>query len=268
MTSIERGGVSCLFACLFAAMASAAGAQTVDFLSGQTASEAVVAGAPYSGDGSTTVKLTLYDGTRIERNVTARFYRDSAGRLRREQTVIGLEALNPSSDSVKVVTIVDPVAGVIYSLSPALLAYRIPIDRRAPAGQPPPPPPPPAPAGGVTYPGVPPPPPPAPPRPKEESLGTRQIEGITVIGRRTVTTIPAGQIGNDRPLEISDERWESPDLKVLVLSRHHDPRTGEVEYRLTNINRAEPPRDLFTVPSNYTIVDAPPPPPPPPPRRR
>ena len=67
-------------------------------------------------------------------------------------------------------------------------------------------------------------------------------------------TIPIGQIGNDRPIEITDERWESPDLKVLVLSRHHDPQTGDVEYRLTNISRGEPPPDLFMVPADYTVL--------------
>jgi hypothetical protein len=242
------------------AVASGAGAQTIDFLSGETAMGSVVPGVPYSGESVVTVKLTLYDGTRIERNVTARFYRDSAGRIRREQTILGLAALNPSSDSEMIVTIVDPVAGVVYALNPgSRTAHRIPIDRRALGGQPPPPPPPPpAPAGGVTDPAAPP-PPPLPP--KEESLGTRQIQGLTAIGRRTRQTIPAGRIGNDRPIEITDERWESPDLKVLVLSRHHDPRTGDVEFLLKNVRRAEPPPALFTVPPDYTIVDAPPPPP-------
>ena len=74
------------------------------------------------------------------------------------------------------------------------------------------------------------------------------------IGRKTITTIPAGQIGNDRPIEITDEQWESAELKLLVLSRHHDPRTGDVEYRLTNVSRAEPASYLFTVPSDYTVV--------------
>jgi hypothetical protein len=48
-------------------------------------------------------------------------------------------------------------------------------------------------------------------------------------------------------------------LKVLLLSRHHDPRTGDVEYRLTNLVRGEPQRGLFTVPSEYRIVDVAPP---------
>ena len=91
---------------------------------------------------------------------------------------------------------------------------------------------------------------------RTESLGTRQIEGLMARGRRTVTTIPVGQIGNDRPIEITDEQWESAELKLLVLSRHHDPRTGDVEYRLTNVSRAEPAFDLFTVPADYTVVDS------------
>ena len=244
MRTMQRGSLFCAFVCLFATVAAATGTQTNEwFLSGQSASGPPVTGAPYSGDGTTTVKLILYDGTRIERHVTARFYRDSAGRIRREQTLLGLEAVNPSSDSENVVMILDPVAGVFYSLNPGShQALRMPTNSPALADKPATP----ALSGAAT--------------PNGESLGTRQIEGITTIGRRTVTTIPAGRVGNDRPIEISDERWVSPDLKVVVLSRHHDPRTGDIEYRLTNIKRVEPARNLFTVPSTYTIVDSPLPP--------
>ena len=137
----------------------------------------------------------------------------------------------------------------------------------------PPPPPPPPPGGAVDVSGIPPPPPPPPGAVGRrgrgervpyapESLGTRQIEGLTASGTRRTEVIPAGRIGNDRPIEITDERWVSADLKVLVLSKHHDPRTGEVEYRLTNVTRIEPPRELFLPASDYTITDAPPPPPP------
>ena len=41
---------------------------------------------------------------------------------------------------------------------------------------------------------------------------------------------------------------------MLIRSHHRDPRTGDVEYRLMNIVRTEPPADLFMVPSDYTIV--------------
>ena len=75
-------------------------------------------------------------------------------------------------------------------------------------------------------------------------------------GTRNKLRIETGRIGNDRPIEVTDERWQSADLKVLLLSRHHDPRSGDVEYRLTNIIRGEPGQELFTVPTDYTVVDA------------
>ena len=91
--------------------------------------------------------------------------------------------------------------------------------------------------------------------PTEEALGSRQVEGVKATGRRTTTIIPAGRIGNDRPIQIVEEQWESPELNMVVSSRFSDPRTGVVEYRLTNINRSEPRADLFAVPSDYTVVD-------------
>ena len=78
---------------------------------------------------------------------------------------------------------------------------------------------------------------------------------MTAIGSKTVTTIPVGQIGNDQPIEVTDEQRESAELKLLVLSRHHNPRTGDVEYRLTNLSRAEPASYLFTLPAGYGVVD-------------
>jgi hypothetical protein len=300
---------SAWFACIFAGVAAIAGAQppaappgargrqgpggsgmaapperlveiqrqmdTANFLAGGGLFGPIVAGAPYSGEGVTTTTQTLADGTRIERTVSAKVYRDSEGRTRREQTILGLGALGESQS----ITIVDPVARLVYALNPATHEARRSVmpqgGQRGRRGPPPPPPPPPSGAGDVGVTASPPPPPPPPPGAGgrggpppagvanvPEPLGTRQIEGISATGTKRKEVIPAGRIGNDRPIEITDERWESPELKVLLLSRHHDPRTGDVEYRLTNVNRSEPPRELFTAPSDYTISDAPPPPPP------
>ena len=92
---------------------------------------------------------------------------------------------------------------------------------------------------------------------KTESLGTRDFEGVTAEGTRTVTTIPANSIGNERPIEIVYERWYSKDLQLIVYSKHSDPRFGEQTYRLTNISRNEPDRSLFTLPAEYKIVTEP-----------
>jgi hypothetical protein len=225
----------------------------------------VVTNAPYSGDAVTTVTQILGDGTRIEQRTDAKFYRDGAGRIRREQTILGLPALNRAAQPQTVVTI-DPTPddGFAYTLDPvARTARRVPrtsgafrirwnaVPTDLLAGN----------SFGVystnqgqgfviAQRGTPP-----AARQGGESLGTRQIEGVRATGRKTISTIPTGQIGNDRPIEITDEEWESPDLKVLIYSRFSDPRTGIVEYKLININRSEPPPDLFAVPAGYTILE-------------
>jgi hypothetical protein len=94
-----------------------------------------------------------------------------------------------------------------------------------------------------------------------EPLGKRTVEGVEAEGTRTTVTIPTGAIGNDRPLSITQERWESPELQTTVESRHSDPRWGETLYRLTNIKRGEPDRALFSVPDDYTVKEGRPGPP-------
>jgi hypothetical protein len=90
----------------------------------------------------------------------------------------------------------------------------------------------------------------------KEDLGTQVVEGVVATGTRTTTTIPAGSIGNEQPILIVSEQWFSPDLKVLVMTKHNDPRTGETTYRLTNIVQTEPARSLFEVPADYTLKES------------
>lgn len=94
---------------------------------------------------------------------------------------------------------------------------------------------------------------------KKESLGTQTIEGVEAEGTRMTTTIPAGEIGNEQPIEMVSESWYSAELQTVIMSKHSDPRWGENTYRLTNINRTEPPHSLFEVPADYTIQEAGPP---------
>ena len=92
---------------------------------------------------------------------------------------------------------------------------------------------------------------------KTEQLGTQNIEGVEAEGTRTTTTIPAGAIGNERPIEITYERWYSKELQLVVMSKNSDPRSGEQTYRLTNIVRNEPDPSLFTVPHSYRLITQP-----------
>jgi hypothetical protein len=90
-----------------------------------------------------------------------------------------------------------------------------------------------------------------------EDLGTQTMEGVQVTGVRTTRTIPAGEIGNDRPISIVTEVWTSPDLKTIIYSKRSDPRMGEQTFRLANISQSEPDASLFTVPPDFKIVDSP-----------
>ena len=90
---------------------------------------------------------------------------------------------------------------------------------------------------------------------KVESLGTQSVEGVQAEGTRVTFTFPAGTEGNDQPFDIVSERWYSPELQMVVMTRHSDPRSGENLYRLTNINRSEPARSLFEPPSGFALKE-------------
>jgi hypothetical protein len=201
----------------------------------------VVKGAPYSATAITESTQTLSNGARITHKTTASIYRDSEGRTRREMTLDRIGPFATADEPTQLIFINDPVAGVHYILDQRSHTARKmaapPEDkpsRRSPHERAPEK----APAEGKT-----------------ESLGKQAIEGVEAEGARSVITIPEGRIGNDRPIEIVSERWDSPELQTVVLSKHNDPRFGETVYRLTNINRAEPAQTLFEVPADYKVEE-------------
>ena len=53
-------------------------------------------------------------------------------------------------------------------------------------------------------------------------------------------------------MTMTDERWESGELQLLIQSRHSDSRSI-IEYRLSNIRRLEPPAHLFEILPDYTV---------------
>jgi hypothetical protein len=95
--------------------------------------------------------------------------------------------------------------------------------------------------------------------PVKEELAPTMMEGLPVEGTRSTTTIPAGQVGNERDILVVDEVWYSPDLQMNLMTKHSDPRWGEMIYKLTNISRSEPDPVLFQVPAGYTITEGRPP---------
>ena len=202
-----------------------------------------VTGAPYAADVVTEIVQTLADGNRIERRTTSSVARDSQGRVRRTQRLAAIGGILPQGDA-EIVTINDPVAGVHYSL---YLARRTAV-RSAPMF-----------TKRIEGPPLAAAPPGAPVRVRRgddtqtESLGARQFDGVSAEGTRITTTIPAGAIGNQAPIQIVAERWYSPELRIVVASRRSDPRFGETIFRLENIVRVEPAAELFHVPADFSI---------------
>ena len=90
---------------------------------------------------------------------------------------------------------------------------------------------------------------------KKEALGKQTIEGVECDGTRETATIPAGQMGNERPLVSVTERWYSAKLGLDVSRKHTDPRFGETTYKLTRIVQADQPRSLFEVPADYKVEE-------------
>lgn len=90
---------------------------------------------------------------------------------------------------------------------------------------------------------------------KTEALGKQMMEGVNADGSRVTTTLEVGTIGNDRPIQLVNERWYSSELQTVIMTKHSDPRTGEDIFRLTNVSRSEPGADLFQVPPSYQIND-------------
>jgi hypothetical protein len=90
-----------------------------------------------------------------------------------------------------------------------------------------------------------------------EQLGNQVIEGVLAEGQRVTVTIEAGKIGNERPIVTINERWYSPELQTIILSKNSDPRMGETTYKLINIDRSEPDPSLFQVPADYTVEEGP-----------
>jgi len=235
----------------------------------------VVKGAPYSADAVTESVQTLADGNRIVNKSTASVARDSEGRTRREQSLPMIGPFANEAPAHKMITVYDPVAGATWMLNdddktarklPQITMVNTADKMPAPAG-----------AGVMiqkevrveasTAPGVqgeqimirridtgdsksl--------PQPKTEQLGSKNIEGIVADGTRTTITIAAGEVGNDRAIEVVDERWVSSELQTVVMSKHSDPRMGETTYRLTNVSRSEPPATLFQVPADYKVLESP-----------
>ena len=197
--------------------------------------------SPFSAQFSVETDQVLGDGTHITRKTNGSLSRDSAGRLRQD-LAIPLPSVPSTADIGKVVIIFDPTTGAHWTLMPVMkTAMKMTMPMQT--------------------------------TPKQstvsktdnafgnqgtaEKLGTENIEGVPVTGTRYTSTVPAGQLGNDQPLQLVEERWYSADLHIPVLLKRTDPLNGSKTLKLTDIRRDEPDAALFSVPADYVVKEFP-----------
>jgi hypothetical protein len=208
---------------------------------GSILARTTVLDSPFSGDAVTTWRPPSGSG-RHEVTGTARFYRDSAGRVRVEQTLLG----SGTKHRQRIIVTPDPAKAWAYLLDPAAHTASRMSRSGAPSG-----------AGGAVHfvlpvaprcvialfrPGL--------RRPlEEESLGEQTIHGLRVEGTRIRGILPAA-LGRG---ETRDERWFSPELQLEMQARSEDAELGVVEFELTITSRDEPPAALFEIPAGYDV---------------
>jgi hypothetical protein len=235
-----------------------------------------VKGSPFCATITSDHTQQFADGNRIHTSEDSQLCRDSQGRTRREAQLELLGAV-PQGAAPKIITIEDPAAGVRYTLDTfAKVARKMPLgpmtistsgakgdgpknvffSRASAAPDDALPPLPPAGGqmivakrvlanGGATEDSD----------SAKESLGDQTINGIHATGTRMTTTIPAAKMGNEQPINVVSENWYSPDLKATVMTKHSDPWAGTLTTQFSSVNTSEPDPSLFTVPSDYKVVD-------------
>lgn len=215
-----------------------------------------IAGAPFSGVVNVQSTTHFADGNQIVRANAVRYFRDGQGRTRTERQGAGVLAASMTGTSM--VTIVDPVKSQRINLFPgqqvasviklpqgavshaatvsacssdtvppfALLGVGMAIG-----------------AGQYTEATT-----------STVSLGQKVVNGLTATGCRIIRTIPAGVLGNEKPITSTTEQWVSSELGVTVQMSETSSLGGSVTSNLEQVVLSEPEASLFTVPTGYKTM--------------
>jgi hypothetical protein len=200
-----------------------------------------VPGIPFSGTVEILSKQILADGATYTRRTVNHIARDSAGVIHNERRMLtppGFQGEPP----VLQWHIFDPRTRLSTFLTPATLVARQRVLTAAPL----------APANSTPETSA---PPAYAQDPVTKSLGTETIAGLVLQGTRKERTIPAALSGTGKNVIITDDYWYSEDLKVYLVLKHNDPRTGEQVVGILDVDRKEPDSAMFRIPPEYKVVD-------------
>jgi hypothetical protein len=192
-----------------------------------------VPNAPFTGVINVERSVVQHDGSVRDLRTVREIGRDSRGRIFNQYRTL-LPASDTTVPQVVRVLLYDPQTRTTTTIFPPQHMFSTGTANRPPETQPP---------TGSSI-----------PRndfTKQEDLGNRQMEGLGVHGVRETQTIPADNSGNGKEIVVTDEYWYSADLRINMLVKHSDPRTGAVTMTVTQIKRSEPDASLLEIPEGY-----------------
>ncbi len=206
-----------------------------------------VPGAPFSAEAEQEMMQVLKDGSPFRRKTSALIARDSQGRIRNERHEV-MPASSPRKPTVFSVHIYDPATRLSTFLNPGTHIATQRILPNPPATEPPS-------NAWLREVGA----RPSDPNLQVQDLGSSVMDGVEVHGFRSILRIPANSSGTGSPVVVTNEYWYSEELHINIVTKHNDPRTGQLTVKVTQINVNEPGADLFAIPPDYKLVDMTPP---------
>jgi hypothetical protein len=84
---------------------------------------------------------------------------------------------------------------------------------------------------------------------QQKDLGNKTMEGVTVHGVQVTQKV--------EDVTVTDEYWYSSDLRLNMLIKHDDPRSGSATITVTQVSRTEPAEGIFQIPQGYVLQGTP-----------
>jgi hypothetical protein len=217
----------------------AAGAITAHAQAGPDIFVTPIANAPFRGVVEVERSIVQNSGAVANLKTIREIGRDSEGRIHNESRMLVPVSTNVIP-AIRNIHLYDPVSRTTAYLNPSNKTFSTAIVNRPPATEPP------QLLASPTARSL-----PQSQYAREEDLGTRDVAGLPAHGVRETQEIPAESSGTGKEIVIVDEFWYSDDLRINLIVKHSDPRTGSVAMTVTGVKRGEPDPSFFAIPADY-----------------
>ncbi len=200
-----------------------------------------VPNAPFSAVVTVERSVVQRDGAVLNLKTIRDIHRDSHGRIYNESRAL-LPVSSTQTPEVERIHLYDPLTRTSTMLNPRARTFWTMTVNRPPATVPP------SlinasPTGGTLPPNE---------FTRTEDLGILEMEGSPAHGVREIQTIPAENNGTGKEVVIVDEYWYADDLRINLMIKHSDPRTGTVKLTVGQLVRTEPDPALMEIPKGYS----------------